>query len=283
MIYVSSACVYNSYIGETVEQFAKAGITNIELSGGTKYYEHIEADLKSLKRKYGLQYVCHAYFPPPKEDIVVNLASCNDEIYRKSIEHYEKSIQMLSKLDIEVLSIHAGFMVEVGTAQIGKRICSQVIYPKDKSYDRFVSAYQYISSLCQKEGIKLYLENNVLSEENYLSFKNENLLMMTDFESISFMRDKLQFELLLDLGHLQVSTTTLDLNYEIECEKLLQQAEWIHISHNNGITDQHLPLIKESNILKQFKLNKRKDINITLETNGRIDEIQSSIKLLEET
>ena len=162
MIYVSSACVNNKYICETIEQYAKVGIKNIELSGGTRYYKDIEKDLSKLRKKYNLKYVCHAYFPPHEEDIVVNLASCNDDIYRESIEHYVNCLEMLSRLEIEALSFHAGFLVEVVPEEIGKKISNKIIYPKEEAIDRFISAYQYIGDLCKKAGVELYLENNVL-------------------------------------------------------------------------------------------------------------------------
>lgn len=281
MIYVSSACVRNNYISETIEQYANAGIKNIELSGGTKYYEGIESDLVQLRKKYGLNYVCHAYFPPPKEDIVVNLAACNDNIYRKSIKHYENCIEMLKRLEIKTLSIHAGFLVEVTTEEIGKKISNTIIYDEYKAYDRFVSAYQYIDGLCKKEDIEFYLENNVFSLENYESFEHNNYFMMTDSQSIEKMRKDLEFKLLLDLGHLHVSTNTLNLDFEQECEKLGKQAKWIHLSHNNGYIDQHLALNEGSNILKKYNYIKNNDTNVTLETAGDMSEILESIQLIQ--
>lgn len=62
MIYVSSSCVRQRYIAEAVEALAKNGVCNIELSGGTEYYEDLIRDLRSLKQTYGLNYACHAYF-----------------------------------------------------------------------------------------------------------------------------------------------------------------------------------------------------------------------------
>ena len=122
MIYLSSSCIRKSNIAEVVTLYGERGIKNIELSGGTDFYEGIEDDLRALSGKYNLTYACHAYFPPPREPFVVNLASCNDKIYRQSIEHYEKCIRMLKRIDCKFLSVHAGFMVEVGTNEIGRKL-----------------------------------------------------------------------------------------------------------------------------------------------------------------
>ncbi|MBQ3163249.1 MAG: TIM barrel protein [Lachnospiraceae bacterium] len=280
MIYVSSACLKNNYISETVQQLAQNGIRNIELSGGTKYYSGFETDLKDLKEKYGLNYVCHAYFPPHKKDIVVNLASCDDEVYINSIKHYEECLEFLKRLEIDTLSIHAGFMVEIGTDEIGKKLSATKIYNEKKAYDRFVSGYQHIQKLCKENGIEVYLENNVLSRENYQVFGNNNYFMMTDSKTICEMRERLDFELLLDYGHLYVSANTLGIDYEKECMQLEKEAKWFHLSDNDGIKDQHLPLNEESEIVKQIRRLDIRNKRVTLETSGEINGILKSIEMI---
>jgi len=281
MIFVSTACLKGMYIADIITNYANAGIKNIELSGGTKYYKELESDLYKLKKLYNLNYACHAYFPPPVEDFVINLASCNDQIYTKSIKYYENCVEMLKRLEIKTLSIHAGFLVEINSQEIGGKLNKKIIYPKTKSYDRFICAYNHINDICRKEGISLYLENNVLSEENYKAFGECNYLMMTDCCSIMDIKDKLQFNLLLDLAHLNVSSNALKLDYETEVKKLLDIAKWVHLSENNGIVDQHRPFRdNNSKILSMYKKYKKDSINVTLETKGEIKDIIQSINLI---
>lgn len=280
MIYVSSSCIKKNNIAKVICQLADRGIQNIELSGGTDYYDGIEHDLKRLKEDYQLNYVCHAYFPPPKEPFVVNLASCNDALYKKSIEHYDNCIELLGRIGCNVLSVHAGFLIEIDKDEIGRKLRGAVIYDKDEAYSRFCYAYERLSKKCKEQNIRLYLENNVLSRENYQELECRNYFMMTDYESIMYMKKQTEFELLLDLGHLHVSAGTLGLDYEQECRKLKKSARWLHISENNGIYDEHKPLRRESIILKMFHDIIYSDINVTLETAGNIDEILNSMELL---
>ena len=133
MIYVSSACIKKNRISAIIKQLAEHGVKNIELSGGTDYYDGLINDLETLKNIYHLNYVCHAYFPPPKVPFVVNLASCNDKIYRQSIKHYTQCVEMMKYLQINVLSIHAGFLVEIHTNEIGKKLSGCTIYDEKKS------------------------------------------------------------------------------------------------------------------------------------------------------
>lgn len=280
MIYISSACVKKSNIAEVLSLLGERGVKNIELSGGTDYYERIEDDLKALGERYGLNYACHAYFPPPKEPFVVNLASCNDRIYWRSLEHYEQCIEMLKRIGSRTLSVHAGFMIEVGTDEIGKKLNGRIVYDKSRAYDRFCSAYQRILKQCTDNGIELFLENNVLNSENYESFEYHNYMMMTDYQSIIEMRRQMDFNLLLDLGHLHVSARTLGKNFQEECEKLKEYVRWIHLSDNNGIVDAHQPFRAKSKVLEAFHRLDIPDINVTLETVGSIDEILQSMELV---
>ena len=281
MIYVSSSCVKKHNIAGVIQHLAESGIRNIELSGGTDYYDSIEHDLTVLKQKYHLQFACHAYFPPPKIPFVVNLASCNDWIYQQSINHYIHCIEMLKRIDCKILSIHAGFLIEIGTDEIGKKLSSKIIYDEDKAYDRFCSAYEQIAGLCIENDIAFFLENNVLSAENYAEFDCHNYLMMTDYASIMKMKKQLEFNLLLDLGHLRVSSNTLKLSFVKECKELEKYIKWLHISENNGIVDEHKPLRDDSEILNVLGKMNCPDINITLETVGSIEEILSSITMIE--
>ena len=281
MIYVSSSCIKHDRINQILEEYVRKGITNIELSGGTQYYPEIEEDLLSYKQKYNINYVCHAYFPPPREDFVVNLASCNDEIYNKSIEHYMNCIEMLKRIDCHVLSIHAGFYIEILPNQIGKELTNSIVYDKEESLNRFCEAYENIVKNAKKYGITMYLENNVLSQANYERFHKNNYLMMTDFDGFNELKKRLDFNLLLDLAHLHVSSKTLNKDFSEQCKLFGEFVKWLHISDNNGITDQHLPLKRESIIASVLSQVYKTDMNITLETIGNINEIMDTMLFIE--
>ncbi len=282
MLYISSSCLREKKpcrIGDIIKKLAESGIRHIELSGGTDYYETIEQDLLNFGRQYGLTYACHAYFPPPEEPFVVNLASCDDEIYQQSIEHYVKCIGLLKRIGCRTLSVHAGFLTRIGVGEIGKRLQGEVVYEEEAAYERFIRAYRQIDGLCEGAGITLFLENNVLSGENYRVFGGRNLMMMTDYKSIMRMKEQLTFRLLLDLGHLHVSCHTLGLDYREECRKLGAHARWLHISDNDGKWDAHQPLREEGSIVKAWKELYDRKIPITLETVGDMKEILQSAAL----
>lgn len=280
MIYVSSACIKKSRISDVIKEYVQCGIKNIELSGGTEYYDELVNDLSFMKEKYNLNYVFHAYFPPPKEDFVINLASCNDVIYEKSINHYLNCIEIMKQVGCNVLSIHAGFFVEIKTDEIGKNVSKAVIYNKKDAIERFCKAYEKIKKECDKNQIFLYLENNVLSAANYEAFGSKDLLMMTNYETFIELKQMLDFELLLDLGHLHVSANTLGLDFQRECNMFVPYAKWIHISDNNGIVDEHEPLHANSFIVQSYKKIFNTGVDITLETSGNLEDVLKSIDMI---
>lgn len=280
MIYVSSACIKKEKISDVLQTYVRAGIKDIELSGGTVYYPELEQDLLTFKKNYRVNYACHSYFPPPKQEFVVNLASCDEEIYKRSIQHYKNCIELLVRLGCKTLSIHAGFYVAVSPEQIGKELNAAVCFDHNKSLDRFCESYKMLEHLCEKNGIVLYLENNVLNPSNYERFAGRNLLMLTDFETYEELKAKMDFNLLLDLGHLHVSAKSLCKDYLEECKKFAPHVKWIHLSDNNGSFDEHKPFSEKSEILTSYQQFWDDSLPVTLETNGNVDDILHSMRLV---
>ena len=112
MIFVSSSCVVSKTIGESVLALANEGFVNIELSGGTEYYNDYLDDLFDLKRKYSLQYLVHNYFPPPEDHFMLNLASLDNDLYNSSIKHYKNAITLCKRIGSLKYGIHAGFLMD---------------------------------------------------------------------------------------------------------------------------------------------------------------------------
>lgn len=281
MIYISTACIHTNKIDEAVLTIAKRGGKYIELSGGTQYYEGYLQDLLSLQKRYNLQYTSHGYFPPPITDIVINLASCDEEIYIKSIKFYLNAIAILKKLGGKVLSVHAGFYIDVAPEEIGKKISLTKVYDKELANVRFCEAIRRIKREAEKSGIFLLIENNVLSHENFVNFQNQNLFMMTDSASINEMRKYLKFDLLLDVGHLKVSAKTLGLDFATEFGALIPPAKWLHLHDNNGEIDQHQEITEDGWICKFLKESSHHiPENVTIEVHSETEKLFDSYDIV---
>ena len=83
-IFVSSAALKNHSISKVSSKF-KMHIENIEFSGGV-YEGNILKKLNKVKKQQNI--LIHNYFPRPKKDFVLNLASENKNYFLKDPEFY---------------------------------------------------------------------------------------------------------------------------------------------------------------------------------------------------
>ena len=114
-------------IRDSVLILANEGYKNIELSGGTNYYDEYVDDLLQLKKEYNLNYLIHNYFPPPKKHIVINFASLNDDVYEKSIKHAYRTIELAKILSVRKIGFHAGFLIDPSSSELGKPISLDIL------------------------------------------------------------------------------------------------------------------------------------------------------------
>lgn len=282
MIYISSSCVKNTKIKDSVLELVNNGFVNIELSGGTEYYDGFEEDLFELKDKYNLNYICHNYFPPPKEHFVLNLASLNDTIYQNTLIHLTKTIELSKLLGSKKLAFHAGFFIDIKINEIGKKLSRENIYDRYTSIQRFCEGYNKLKQLADEYNIELFIENNVFSSTNYQTFNQENIFMLTNYIEYIELKEKINFNLLLDIAHLKVSTNTQQLNFEKELSNLISATTYIHISDNDGLHDLNNSLKKNSTLIQLLQKFNLKEKDFTLEIYDSISNIKNSYKILQE-
>jgi len=277
MIYVSTSCVKNRRIKESVKELAINGFKNIELSGGTEYYENFENDLVKLKDKYNLNYRCHNYFPPPKKTFVLNLASLNDEVFQMSFKHLEEAISLSGRLGANKYAFHAGFFINIRLDEIGKKLSRNDLFNKKKSIDRFCSAYRNLKNI---NNINLYIENNVFSSTNAKTYTEKKPFMMINFYEYQSLKKKIDFNLLLDVAHLKVSAKTLGLDWKAEFEKMMNVSDYIHVSDNDGLHDLNHQLTKNSEIISILKKSDTQGKDFTLEVYDGMSAIKNSYDIL---
>lgn len=284
MIYVSSACVKNEFIGDSVLELARSGFKNIELSGGTNFYDHdaLLMDLKQLKKEYDLNFLLHNYFPPPSAPFVLNIASNDDQIRLDSMNHLYKSIEFSSELGAQDFGFHAGFFIDIKTSEIGKKITSVAYTPEQQviAIQNFERNFMLLQEYAKKLNVKLYIENNVYSASNYEKYGDTNPLMLLDKRGFHLLQERFAFNLLLDVAHLKVSCTTLHQNFEHNLNELLADSSYIHISDNNGLEDTNRALNADSELFTQLASNSLKDKTITLEVYEDLDKISETYHLI---
>lgn len=280
MIYISSSCVKNKTIKESVIELAENGFKNIELSGGTEFYDGFENDLMDLKDKYSLNYICHNYFPPPIEHFVLNLASLNDVIYKKTLDHLANSVSLSKRLGAKRFGFHAGFFIDINVNEIGGAISKDNTFEKNEAIKRFCDGYRKLSQ--SANGIDLYIENNVFSSTNSNTYDNENIFMLTNSLEFDELRSEIDFNLLLDIAHLKVSSRTLNLEFEREFSYLVKQSDYIHISDNDALHDLNYGVRRGSKLEGLLRMQDVVNKDFTLEVYDGIERIHETNELLQE-
>ena len=84
---------------QAVKKLNKNNIFNIELSGG-KYEKNIESKILRINDKNNIR--THNYFLYPKKNFVINLASEDKRIVKKSINLIKKNILFAKKLNLNM-------------------------------------------------------------------------------------------------------------------------------------------------------------------------------------
>lgn len=213
----------------------------IELSGG-RHDADLSQNLDTLK-KADTPLLLHNYFPPPKTPFVMNLSEVNDEKFVRTKKQIEQSILLSAKLSARFFGIHAGFLFSPEVSELGRTITPRAGLDRQTALQVMCERVIALSAYAERYGVRLLLENHVLSHTNLESVGSNFLLMVDPDEILSVLRlCEGRVGLLLDVGHLKVSANTLQFNFLEAFVALAHIAEGFHLSTNDGKSDQHLSI-----------------------------------------
>ena len=245
MIYLSTGGFQNLTPQSVIQKFNKKGIKSIELSGG-KYVDQKKV-IKFLKKRNDLNYSLHNYFPVPKKKFVINLASIEKTIFKKTFSNIKKSINISSKLNSKYFSFHGGFLFNPNIKDLGKKFAKVKLQNRKKSMKLFLNRVNLLAEEAKKNNVKILIENNVITKENYKRFNRDPLLLTHPKEIIDFFKKcHKNVGLLLDVGHLKVSAKTYGFNLFKAHEMLKPYIEGYHLSDNDGLKDSNKEFTKNS-------------------------------------
>ena len=259
MIYVSTGGMKNYPAWKSSEILLDHGIKNIELSGGLSDSSNLENLLKLSKNA---NFQIHNYFPPPKTPFVFNLASLNPSISNLSFNHAKTAINWAAELGSNLYSFHSGFLLDPRVNELGKKIHNKKLFDRQQSLNIFIERVNELAEFSNKKGIKLLIQNNVLSEKNYNEFKCNPLLMTSADECIHVMENTPKnVNLLIDVAHLKVSANSLKFNPANFLNKCHSWIKAYHLSDNNGKSDTNNTITDKSWFWNYLK----SDVDFTIE------------------
>ena len=240
---------------KVIKIFSHNKIKQIELSGG-RYVSQKNLNKLRLTNDKNINIRIHNYFPAPKSEFVINLASNNKTIIRKSMKQLKRSILLTKNLKNEFFSFHAGFRVDPEPKNLGKKFKEIELIKKKQAERNFYNNLMILNKFAKRKNVKLLIENNVVSKKNLRVFKGNPLLLTAPNEIINFFKklpDEIGF--LLDVGHLKVSSKTEKFNLIKGLIKLNKITTGYHLSNNNGLEDENKNFTKNVWFLKYLKKN----------------------------
>ena len=234
-VYISTGGFNDKTADEVIKNFERHGIFNIELSGGI-YKEKLIKQLVNYKNRFNLK--AHNYFPPPKKPFVINLASFDQKIYKKSRNLILNALKFSKKIDSNFYSFHAGFLCDIQPKDLGNKVKKKKLNSRKKCIEIFIKRVNEIAKIAKKSGINLMIENNVITKRNLKEFGESPFLMADPSECkkiLNSLSDNVG--LLVDVAHLKVSSKTLNFDPKkmfILCKNRIMG---YHISENDGDRD----------------------------------------------
>ena len=276
MVFVSSSCLKADNIMDSVAALSQI-TKNIELSGGTAYFDgDLTSNLKKLQSD-GFNFLVHGYFPPPKEHFLLNFADTSD----KTRDFVTTSALLCGKLGIEYYSTHAGFVSDFTIGKTENLTGGKESFGVDGIAQNIKWFFETF------DGLGLALENL------FPNHGDKGCCFWMRPECITDWLDKeRRLSLLLDLGHLKISANAFGFDWINAAKTILQnypdRIREIHLSENGGVFDEHLPVFEDSAqilILREYRtLIEDFKINVTLEARvSSQEDIQKSYELILQT
>jgi len=284
--FLSTSLCRNKEIDTSINECGKLSEKYVELSA--PHPKQSVDKIKQIIKKYlneGYNFTLHNYFPPPEKSFVLNIASDEKEVITDCKDLILKALDLSIEANAKVYGIHAGYLSKAKAKSDGTFEFDENYSSYEKSLQSSIKFINSISENFEKNKVKLLIENLFPSIA-----RNSSL-----FCSLDEINDLMQgvprsVGLLLDLGHLNISSNILNFNREEFLNNFLDKYSdrlyEIHISENNGIKDEHKALESNSwqfEALKKIAENQNKDLIYCLESrNANIEQVSSNLMKINE-
>jgi sugar phosphate isomerase/epimerase len=243
---VNTICLSTTFVGDqsslrhALEICDKAKILMVEI-GSNHCYEHDY----SYVNDFSFEYLVHNYFPIPESSFVVNIASLDETIHNRSIEHIKNSIEFCSEIGAKLYTFHPGFLTDPqGTNQTAQNYDFQwdakslMTKNYEEAWGKMISAFNEIIPYAKKKQVDIAFET-----EGSLH-KKDHLMMQTpkEYERLFKIFSSEEIGINLNIGHLILAANAFGFSYLQYVDQIEDYVVAMELSHNDGQEDQHLPL-----------------------------------------
>ncbi|MDD5129515.1 MAG: sugar phosphate isomerase/epimerase [Candidatus Omnitrophica bacterium] len=247
-VFVSTRAFCNNNLAGVLELCQKQGISNLELGSNLRFVNKNISDLMYFKNCFKGKLLIHNYFPSPQKAFVINLASSDKGILKKSKQHCLRAIKLCAKLKVPFYSVHSGFCFEAAPNNLGKKLTRLPRISLAEAEDIFVNSLRELSHLSASYGVEILIENNVVTLGNTINSKNLLMLGVSSEDLLRILKKAGadNISILLDIAHLKVSANSLGFSPVSFIKDIKRHVRALHLSDNDGKNDQHLSFSDKS-------------------------------------
>ena len=244
-IYVSTGAFRSRDLTEILRTAEQADLRAIELAPGLNY----DGEMPALLRKHrdSFSFMIHNYFPTPRESFALNLASDDPDTIWKSMAMCRNNVDTCAALGIPYYSLHCGFCFHTDGRHLGNASQGTLpVIPYEKARAGFVENVKNLCDYAAGQGVSIAIENNV--QAAYTADREDLLLGVTGKELLELLSlcERNNLYILLDLAHAKVSGNVRGFDVDGMIRELADTVIEVHISDNDGCTDQNLPVGRDS-------------------------------------
>lgn len=229
-------------IAEVLAACNVGGLRNVELGSNHPY----EPDpVAAVNRHRPVRCLVHNYFPPPEESLVVNIASLDDDVRRRSLEHVERSLAYCARIGALLYTVHPGFLSDPRGASRGAGtydfLFAEDAVPADvynRAYDRMLAGLEWVVERARAHRVRLAVETEG-------SVTKRGLLLLQrpeEYDRVLAAFSPADLGINLNIGHLRLAERAFGFTWRQFVDRVVDYVIAMELSHNEGATDDHRPL-----------------------------------------
>ena len=240
--YLSTSCFGVSHLSDAIKQCRKLSGDKIEISA-PHYFQPIKEFTNVINdfREDGCSFLLHNYFPCPRTPFVLNIASSKKIQQQRARRLVERALAVCDQIEAPLYGIHAGYLADANEGSDGMFQFEDEMKSYSEALNNAVRFVNNISPQFEKFGVKFLIEN-------LFPTRHRNISLFCTIEQIREFISQVpkSIGLILDLGHMNISSNILEFDRMLFMEMFLEEfgdrLSEVHISENNGIEDDHLPV-----------------------------------------
>jgi len=258
---------------------ANLDIDGVEL-GSTHYFQDDLSEV--IRSQWDKQLLTHNFFPPSKDpDFVINLAAQDRDTLDASVAHAIHCLEFSAEVGSTIYTVHPGFMSKpLQSSSAGSNdwdfSFSESKISHANAFNVMLKSLEKLLERAQSLGVKLAVESEG-------SITKQGVLLLERPDEYDQMLSALGSDIGINcnLAHTRLAGKLHGFDLSEFIDAYSANIVAAEVSHNDGVVDEHLPLIENSYVF-DF-LYKLPDVPIILEfRDASLLEVETSIELVRE-